>query len=482
MSQGMNILIIDDEESICYAFKRYFEARGFSVATAATGRVGTRLFAAAKPDVVFLDVRLGDADGIDVLEELRRLDPAACVIIITAFGTLETVARAMSGKAFDFLVKPLDLDQAALLVTKAAALRSAVLSADGEVPLAAASTLIVGSSAPMQEVYKRVGMVAQTDSAVLISGATGTGKELVARAIHAHGRRSEEPFVAVNCAALPENLVESELFGYARGAFTGAGADKPGRFEADDGGTLFLDEIGDLPLPVQVKLLRFLDNQVIERLGTVEPIHLDVRIIAATNRDLASAIEAGKFRSDLYYRLAVFQIELPPLKERRADILPLARHFLRQSSAAGATVDGQKPPATPPLTQAVVERLLAYGWPGNVRELRNAIEYAAVVSGGGPILPAHLPQSVLAEKSSPTAPPDQLEQTISQYLDLLGNPEHLASQGGLYQAAMAPLERAVIRHALAQSGGNQTEAAKLLGLHRNTLRNKLRELGIEAQD
>ncbi|MFB3891580.1 MAG: sigma-54-dependent transcriptional regulator [Phycisphaerae bacterium] len=467
MSQQARILVIDDEESICFAFKRFFEGRGMAVDVAPTGREGIEAYRRSRADVVFLDVRLGDIDGISVLETLRRDDPRACVIIITAYGTLDTVATALRNKAFDFLPKPIDLDKAGELVTQALASRKAMREeppakgrsapADSDV----SGPVIVGSSPAMQEVYKQIGKVAQSGAAVLIRGATGTGKELVARAIHHHSQRRGGPFVAVNCGALPENLVESELFGYARGAFTGADADKPGRFESADGGTLLLDEIGDLPLAAQVKLLRFLDTQVIERLGTVKPIRLDVRILASTNRDLAAAIAAGQFRQDLFYRLAVIQIDLPRLADRAGDILPLARHFLSQCSPAGLA---------PPISDQAAKILQRYSWPGNVRELSNAMEHAAVVSGGGAIFPSHLPEAVRA----PAVAASGLEQALAAYLDAVGT-------GGndLYRSAIEPLERALIRRVLDQAGGNLSEAAQRLGLHRNTLRNKLRELGLE---
>jgi two-component system nitrogen regulation response regulator GlnG len=315
----------------------------------------------------------------------------------------------------------------------------------------------------MQEVYKQIGRVSQCDAAVLIQGCTGTGKELVARAIHDYSARRNQPFVAVNCGALPEHLVESELFGYQRGAFTGAAADKPGRFESASGGTLLLDEVGDLPLAAQVKLLRFLDSQTIERLGSVQSIKLDVRILAATNRDLHEAIAAGRFRSDLYYRLAVIQIQLPSLSQRREDILPLARHFLCAFAGAGRV---------PAISDAAAALLEQYPWPGNVRELRNAIEHAAVVCGDSLVLPAHLPQVVQAY--APHRPQGSAQALIEQYLSLLN-----AEDGAIHPTAVAALEKAMISRALEQCGGSQSAAAAKLGLHRNTLRIKIRELGLE---
>jgi two-component system nitrogen regulation response regulator GlnG len=467
--------VIDDEEAICFAFARYFERRGFAVTVAATGKEGERLFAEARPDIVFLDVRLPDANGLDVLERLRKIDARACVVVITAYGTLETVTRAIRGKAFDYLVKPLDLDRAGQIVAEALASRAAAETrqaasrasptepAGPAAQAAAPDGLLVGSCPAMQEVYKHIGKVAQVDAAVLILGDTGTGKELVARAIHEHSLRRGRPFVPVNCGALPENLVESELFGYVKGAFSGADGDKPGRFEAADGGTLFLDEVADLPLAAQVKLLRFLDSQTVERLGSIRSIGLDVRVLAATNRDVRKAIEAGCFREDLFYRLAVVQIELPPLASRRDDIVELAEHFLAQR--AGDRVH---------LSAAAAEMLHGHRWPGNVRELRNAMEHAAVVCGGDLILPQHLPAAVRAAAGGAGPDASRMEQAAEAYLD------SLPPGAGKFGRAVESLERALIHRALAETHGNQSAAADLLGLHRNTLRNKLRQLGMEG--
>ena len=476
MGEAANILVIDDEESICFAFRRYFQQRSFRVEVAATAREGLARFRQCRPDVVFLDVRLPDANGLDVLEEIRHTDPRACVIVITAYGTLETVTRAIRGKAFDYLVKPLDLDRAADLVAEALASRAtAPATASAAAPGGPAegdteeAPLLVGSSAAIQEVYKQIGRVAQADAAVLIHGRTGTGKELVARAIHRHSPRRDGAFVAVNCGALPENLVESELFGYVRGAFSGAEADKPGRFEAADGGTLFLDEVAELPLAAQVKLLRFLDSQTVERLGSIRSIELDVRILAATNRDVRRAIQAGTFREDLFYRLAVVQIELPGLADRREDIPALADHFLAQRTARGA-------PAAH-LSEAAADVLGRHDWPGNVRELRNAIEHAAIVCGGDVILPQHLPEAIRAVGRPHPAGAEGLQAALRVYLDLLP-----PTPGDRYRAALEPLEEALLRRALAETHGNQSAAADLLGLHRNTLRKKLRQLGLDAPD
>jgi len=468
MSDPTPILIIDDEEAICYAFQRYFEARGCRVTVAPTGRAGLAAYRRDPADVVFLDVRLPDADGLAVLDDLRREDPDVCVVIITAYGSLETVTRAVRGKAFDYLAKPLDLDRAAETLENALASRKARRPAAPPAAEAPANGVtLVGRSAAIQEVYKRIGLVAQSDAAVLLLGETGTGKEVVARAIHEHGRRKGRPFIALNGGALPDTLVESELFGYARGAFTGADSTKPGRFEAADGGTLFLDEVGELPLAAQVKLLRFFDTRTIERLGSVHPIALDVRILAATNRDLQQAVATGQFRQDLYFRLAVIQIELPRLADRGDDILLLAGHFL-------AILSRGRAPA--PVTPEAAEVLRAYPWPGNVRELRNAMEHAAVVASGGPILPFHLPEAVRRGAEAAGSPQaGDLDSILADYVKALP-----PGDAGLCRTAVEHLERFLIRRALRETGGNMSAAADRLGLHRNTLRNKIAELGIET--
>jgi len=469
MGTPAKILVIDDEEAICFAFQRYFELRGYRVQVASTVSAGLAAYADEPADVVFLDVRLPDGDGIELLARLCDRDPHARVVVITAHGSLETVVRAIRGRAFDYLVKPIDLDRAAELAAQALASRQAASGDAESAPAAPGRTdhsMIVGRSPAIQEVYKRIGRAAESNSAVLIVGETGTGKELVARAIHEHSRRRAGPFVAVNCGALPENLVESELFGHARGAFTGATADKPGRFEAADGGTLFFDEVGELPPAAQVKLLRFLDTQTVERLGSVQSIHLDARILAATNRDLAAAMETGRFRQDLYYRLAVTRIELPPLSARTEDILPLAGHFLSRLAPAR--------PVPPVLSREAAAMLEAHPWPGNVRELRNAVEHAASASGGGPILAAHLPESVrqrISQDGAGTAA--EIDAAIEKLAGSLGN-------GCSYREVIERLEKALISRALADAGGNQSLAAERLGLHRNTLRNKLRDLGLDA--
>jgi len=469
----IKLLVIDDEEAICYAFGRYFAHRGMHVESA--NRISEALTKLANyaPEVIFLDINLPDGNGLDALPHLQELAPQAAIVVITAYGSMDMVAKAMQGRASDFLVKPLDLDQAESVVREIIAESQERQHLDkSAVPAELSSdTGMVGRSTAMQQVYKRIGLVAQTDASVLIEGETGTGKELVARAIHLHSSRADGPFVAVNCAALPDNLIESELFGYVRGAFTGADNAKAGRFESADGGTLFLDELGELPLSAQVKLLRFLDSHVIERLGSVQPIRVNVRIVAATNRDLQQAISAGAFRADLFYRLAVVQINLPPLRERGDDVVLLARYFLATAGAAHCQPPAAAPAPAPELSRDAVNALRRYCWPGNVRELRNVMAHAAICAAGNPVLYSHLPASVVAKGGGGAAGSESPQQLLlRQFLDSLAE-----QPGQQYEHVIGVVEAALFAQALERSAGNCSAAADWLGIHRNTLSTKLRE-------
>ncbi len=460
MADAGTLLVIDDEDAICGAFEKFFTNRGWRVFVCATATEGVETCRREQPDVIFLDIRLPDGSGLEKIDALLAESPGAAVIVITAYGSLDTVTRAMDGRAFDHLAKPLDLDHAERLAQRAIQNRR---NRDRQQRVAAPSSntapSLIGSSQCMQDVYKRIGLVARSESSVLILGETGTGKELVARAIHEHSNRSGGPFVAVNCGGIPENLVENELFGHEKGAFTGAESTRKGRFEAADGGTLFLDEVGELSTAAQVKLLRALDLKTIERVGAVLPIQLDLRILAATNRSLDADTAAGRFREDLYHRLNVIHIELPPLRRRREDIQQLAANFLgRFGHAAG-------------LKAETLQVLQKYRWPGNVRELENAMEHAAIVSAGTPILPEHLPESVTAR--GPALPGDDMTATLRDYVrSLRGTNE------GIYKTAVRNLERELLIEAIDRAGGNRGTAAEILGIHRNTLRTKLGELGI----
>ena len=456
MDEQYKILVIDDEQSICVGFERFFSRRNFEVITCATGHAGLEYYSKITPDVVFLDVRLPDSNGLDILTEILQRDPSANVVIITAYGDLDTVTTAVKNRAFDYLAKPLDLDKAFEIASRAVKINRVNTEAK-KLQKSDGNPLIVGSSHVMQDVYKQIGMVANSSASVLILGQTGVGKDLVAQATHRNSPRNDKPFIAVNCGALPENLIESELFGHQKGAFTGADSDRAGKFESANGGTLFLDEVGELPHSAQVKLLRVLDNKTIERVGAVKSIDLDVRILAATNRDLYAEVQAGRFRSDLYYRLNVFHIKIPPLCNRKDDIVQISNYFLKQLA-----------PETHLSEQAIIA-LQNHSWPGNVRELRNAIHHSAVLAVSGAILPEHLPRSVF----EPAEPVKNWQEYLTCYLNSLPKSDNM------YRYAVENLERELIQNALYKCNGNQSEASELIGLHRNTMRKKIRELNIK---
>jgi DNA-binding NtrC family response regulator len=426
---------------------------------------GMELFERTVPDVAFVDIRLPDGSGLDLIPNFRSINPACCIVVITAFGSLDAVMDAVRKQAFEYLLKPIDLEVAESLVREFLHSRNHVWSphSSGVNPdtelrqgTVGSRVSLIGESPPMQQVFKAIARAAHSGCSLLITGETGTGKEVVARKIHELSERAENPFVAVNCGALPPQLVESELFGYSRGAFTGADSDKPGRFELAQNGTLFLDEIGELPPEAQVKLLRFLDDRKIERLGSVKSIDLNLRVMAATNQPMAALVKNGTFRADLYYRLAVLEIPLPPLREREDDVVLLARYFAEDAE----------------LGTDAVGLLRNHSWPGNVRELRNVIEHARTMSGNAPILPMHLPTAVKnANFANSVMAGDGVRDLTGKVLT-----DELLDQDGLYDKVLAPIEAALIRKVLERHGGNQTAAAEQLGIHRNTLRNKLQEL------
>jgi len=459
------IAVVDDEQSVCHAFQAFLSDEGHEVGVAATAQRGLALIAELEPDLVILDIRLPDADGLDILRELGQGAEPPAVLVITAHGTMDTAVEAMRRGAFDYLTKPIDLEEAKLVIDRALSSRrlsQEVVSLRRQVR--GRGPLLVGNAPAMQKVYKTIGAVAPTETTVLIRGESGTGKELVARAIHQASPRAGKPFVTVDCTALPEHLVESELYGYEPGAFTSATNAKPGRLEEADGGTLFLDEIGELPQGAQAKLLRFLETRQTERLGSTRHIHLDVRILAASNQDLDARRREGSFRGDLYYRIHVVTLVLPPLRDRVEDVPALVAHFLDQASG-GRRLE---------ISQAALDVLLAHDWPGNVRELRNAVDHAVIQCRGEVILPDHLPRLLSRPVEGPAG-------TFGRAAAALFA-EKLAAHGEqgapLYDLMVEELERAVIAEALKLAGGNQARTAGLLGLHRTTLRNKIRQYGL----
>jgi two-component system nitrogen regulation response regulator GlnG len=470
------ILIVDDEPAIGWSLRELLTDDGHEVAVAASAEAALETCGTFHPEVILLDVRLPGRDGLAALPDLRRLVPDAPIIVMTAFGDLDTAVRAVNAGARDYLVKPFDLERVSAVVARAVADRGAAAGPDTPAAVAPGVEL-VGVTPPMQEVFKQIALVAATDLPVLITGETGTGKELAARAIHAHGGRRDRPFIAASLAALAPGVAESELFGHVRGAFTGAAGDRPGLFELADGGTLFLDEVGEAPLELQVKLLRALESRTVTRVGSAEARPVDVRLIAATNRDLADAIARGGFRADLYHRLRVFPIEMPALADRAEDIAPLVRHFLAR--AAGRSPHAGSPAIAPEFLAAVRQRR----WPGNVRELKHAVEYAAVVARGGTLRPEHLPVPARAAGSADRSGIDAAAAAVGAAVRDWSAAAQAAFGGlpepDLHRRALDVLEGTLLREAIAHTGGNRTAAAKLLGLDRATLRTKLRQLGID---
>jgi two-component system NtrC family response regulator len=452
------VLVVDDEESIVWVFRKLIESMGHAFFSAATAEKGVEVARAEQPDLVFMDVKLPGMDGLTALADVRRVAPRAKHVVITAHGTLDTAVKAVKSGAAEYLTKPVDLDRVRALIESSlagAALNKEVQSLRKRENL----TGIVGRSAAMQEVFKQVAAVASSEANVLLVGESGTGKELVARAIHHNGPRSNGPFEAINCGSIPETLLESELYGHEKGAFTGAVRRKPGKFEVAHQGTVFLDEIGEMALASQVKLLRFLEERAFARVGGTEPVAVDVRIVAATNLNLEERVREGRFREDLYFRLNVVKIVIPPLRDRRDDIPLLVAFYLDQARGAG-------------VTDETMDILKAHTWPGNVRELRNAIERGAVLAHGGVVRPEHLPEAVRSPR--PVGETD-VEARVRELVERLiqGGPP-----GDLYRQVEARWEKALLRRVLEMTGGNQVKASELLGINRMTLRKKIETHGL----
>ncbi|MGE5584824.1 MAG: sigma-54-dependent transcriptional regulator [Bacillota bacterium] len=477
-----SVLVVDDDEGIRETLEAVLSEEGYQVATAGTGRGALELARQRQFHLVLLDLRMPDVSGLEILPRLRSELPRAPIIIMTAYGTIRTAVEAVKQGAYDFVSKPFDLDEMRITIEKA--LSHERLKMENE----RLRTMLedefvfkemVGRSSKMRAVFELIRKVMNHDVTVLIVGESGTGKELVARAVHYNSPRRAGPFLKLNCAALPDALLESELFGYEKGAFTGAQVRKPGRFELADGGTLFLDEIGNMSPSMQVKLLRVLQEKEFERVGGKGTVKVDVRILAATNSNLRSEVAKGAFREDLYYRLNVVQIHVPSLRERREDIPLLVQHFIKGLNVSlGREFAGISPQA--------MACLMRYDWPGNVRELKNAIE-AAMLLGAGPfIMPEHLPEEVTGGAAAATATATATAPAPGSDRAPASAPStsshHLASApiAGV-PAATAPLEaveREHILRVLKQCSWNQSKAAWVLGVHRNTLRKKIKEYGL----
>ena len=436
-----SLLLIDDDDSLRRVMEFSLTEAGHTVQTAASGEDGLRLFEKGAFDAVITDITMPGMSGMVVLAKVHQRVPAIPVIVITAYGTIESAVEAMKQGAFDYITKPFNRDELRLTLGKALKMRRLEqenVELRAEVTDRYCFENIIGSSGKMKEVLDLAGRVAASDANVLITGESGTGKELLAKGVHFNSPRASGPFVAVNCAAIPEALIESELFGHVKGSFTGAIRDKEGKFELADGGTLFLDEIGDLRIDLQAKILRALQEREIDRVGGGKPVSVDVRVIAATNKDIERAVKEGIFREDLYYRLNVITLLIPPLRERKEDIPLLVSHFLKKFNTAGDIH----------MDAAALETLTAYGWPGNVRELENVIERASVLRRGLLITREELPEKLKKEKTGVE--------------DIILN---LPEQG----ISLEELEKGLIIKALEKHKGNQTRAAEFLGITRPTL-------------
>jgi len=468
------ILIVDDDKSIRYSLKRMMEDK-YSILTAQNGKEALDRVKESSPDLIIMDIKMPGRNGIDVLKEIKLIDPKSLVIIMTAYGTTETAIEAMKYGAYDYILKPFPILRMKGLVQKALSLRKLMKEEVSYVPLAApegGEEQIVGSSPNMQEIYKMVGQIAPSDVTVLLRGESGTGKELIARAIYHHSLRSNQLFLPVNCAAIPDTLLESELFGHEKGVFTGASSRRIGKLEQCQGGTIFLDEIGDMSLSTQAKLLRVLQERSFERLGGTETIKVDIRLIVATNKDLEEAISNGKFREDLYYRLNVVSITIPPLRERKEDVPDLVSYFLKKFNRE---LKKERVGITPP----AMEKITSYGWPGNVRQLENVLKRAMVLCQGEWILEDHLLLEKGWEKREVEG--ELSKKNVEGLLDALFEEFSKAPATSQDLDMISNLERGLILRALQKTKGNQLKAAMLLGIHRSTLRGKMEKYYIKKE-
>jgi len=470
-----HILVADDEESIRWVLSKAFSKQNYQVDLASTGTEALELSRKNAYDLAIIDIKMPGMSGLELLDRLQVESPRTLVVIMTAESSMKNAVDAMKGGAYDYITKPFDLDALDAIILKAQ--KASNISDEvsrlkdelkGHYQL---DRTIIGQSQPMQSVYKVLGKIAPSDVTVLISGESGTGKELIARAIHFNSPRLGKPFIAINCAAIPRELLESELFGHEKGAFTGATERKSGKFEQANGGTIFLDEIGDMPLELQAKLLRVLQEKEITRTGGSSLLHIDVRIVAATNQNLKELVSQKLFREDLYYRLNVVPLELPPLRDRRDDIPPLIEHFLTraheeyQTEAAGVTADAMK-------------QLVSHQWPGNIRELENAVQRAALLS----------PNVMLGAEDFPElkGPRDNARNDTSLEGLIAGKLQNSLAQmdfqemDNLYEMVLHQMERPLINIVLERTRGNQVRTAEILGINRNTLRKKIQTLGISV--
>ena len=473
------LLLIDDEEDVRYSLQRILASEEIELATAGSGEEGLKVIPKFKPDLVLMDVRMTGMTGMETLRKIRATDPKLLVILMTAYGTTQTAIEAMKLGAYDYLLKPFDIAKLKEVIANALKAARDMKQVVSYAPLLESEDYesgIIGRSGPIQGVFKLIGQIAATDTTALITGESGTGKELVARAIYHHSDRAQQPFLAVNCAAIPEQLLESELFGHEKGAFTGATVQRIGKFEQCNKGTIFLDEIGDMTPATQTKILRVLQSGTFERVGGNSPLQVDVRVIAATNKPLEAAVAARQFREDLFYRLNVVRIHLPPLRERRDDIPLLVNYFLEK-------IAREQNRAPKSIATAAVKLFEKYHWPGNVRELENAIRRAHVLTKSDAILPGDLPPEISGAATGVAAPPA----SIAAADGTAGDAAALARQ--LFQIArrdpklkiIPAVERELVIQALIETDNNQVHAAKMLGITRATLRKRIEKFGIQRE-
>jgi DNA-binding NtrC family response regulator len=463
------VLVVDDEPSICWALEKMLTGEGHAVVTASSAEEGLRIARECQPAMVILDVRLPQEDGISALPKFLSATNQAPVVIITAFGDLETAVAAVKNGATDYLTKPFKLEDALRTCRLTLQKSSQRVITQDAVPVLTDESVLVGVSPAMQYVFRQIALVADSDLTVLITGETGTGKELVAAAIHRHSNRSQTAYIPISPVALNPDLIESELFGHVKGAFTGACEDRAGLFEQSEGGTVLLDEIGDLPLSTQVKLLRVLEQGHYCRVGDTRPRIANVRVLAATNCDLHEAVASGRFREDLFHRLTGVQIHLPPLRQRLEDIAPLCEHFLKIRQYFSGTLDDN-----------VITQLQSRPWHGNVRELKNAIAHAAVVARGRPITIEDFPDAKPGRENTATSSSLTLESIIASWTeDAIAKYVDTVT---LHSDLLAAIEPSFLRVVLKHTGGNRAKAAEMLGIHRGTLRDRLRTYGIDNSE
>ncbi len=473
------ILIVDDEPSVRYSFKKLLKEDHYDVLEAANGVDALRLLPKERPDLIVMDIEMPGMTGLEAIRRIKEINPQLPVIIMTAYGTTDRVIEAMKLGAYEYMEKPFDIDKMRMIIREALGMK---LMTEGGIHLhmksreEALPDLIVGKSPAIKEVYKMIGKVAASDAGVLITGESGTGKEMIAKAIHMHSNRADKPFLTINCAAIPDALLESELFGFEKGAFTDAGKAKSGKFEAVDTGTIFLDEIGDMSLPLQAKLLRVVQEGTFERLGSNKTQKVDVRIIAATNKNLEQGIITKTFREDLYYRLKVITITLPPLRMRMEDIPLLTEYFIERHNRSMMNAEITIP-------QETMDKLLSYSWPGNVRELENALKRALLLSNNQIITPDLISVDSETEPSAETQQTPEISETEGKgpvpliALQFPGDPSSF--EGKLYHEVIGQTERELLHLTLNHTGGNQVKAAKLLGISRVMLHDRMKKYGLE---